>query len=299
MPKQTAQDRAKRRAHAKAKAKQQAQGMQAGERGKIGETNFRAFKNETLALFRAAWDLDPAVLSEEQASDQGRLACVLSFLTTLTREVMQNEASPFQREDNPRLRLAHEAYCLLRSIKDDQRTLLDNYFAGAGKKGTPSYQIDKHVEAILSACILRLESINPDRQVTRVDMYGWMRGNDGLSPYMSDVTDGALTTMYHEHKRTKGGQSQYYRDLYEGEGLTDTKSVIERAAHDVGLRKNPLSMDWATKVVIRDSTYSDGKGNELFLSAETKRRMLYPSNPSGRAPNVSAGQPLLLKGPAR
>ncbi|MGE8128934.1 hypothetical protein ACQKQD_18335 [Methylobacterium sp. NPDC080182] len=275
MPRATEKARAKDRRHAKA------------VEADIADSREKAFKKETIALLQGAWNLDPAVIGDRMSTEPGRLACTLTFLLTLTREVIRNERPPFLAEDHPRLRLAHEAYRLLQDVVHDNRTSLDTFFSGAKKLGRPSYSIDNHINAILAACIDRLETINPGRDVTRVDIIGWMRGNEVLSERMTG-DDAQVNTMYHAQLAKKSDQFQYYQRLFKADNYDDTVLVIERAAYCVGLRSDPLDMGWAVRQALHGVAIRDENGNTTLIPPEVRH---------GRAPlqALPNSTPLLKK----
>lgn len=250
---------------ARAKDRRQAKAVDAD----IADSREKAFKKEVVALLQGAWNLDPAVIGDRMGTEPGRLACTLTFLLTLTREVIQNERPPFLAEDHPRLRLAHEAYRLLEDVVHDNRTSLDTFFSGAKKLGRPSYSIDNHINAILAACIDRLETINPGRDVTRVDIIGWMRGNEVLSERMTG-DDAQINTMYHAQLAKKSAQYKYYQRLFKEDKLDDTVLIIERAAYCVGLRSDPLDMGWAVRQALHGVAIRDENGNTTLIPPEIR-----------------------------
>lgn len=254
---------------ARAKERRTTQAVEAD----IADSREKAFKKEVIAMLQGAWNLDPAVIDDRMSTEQGRLACTLTFLLTLTREVIQNERPPFLAEDHPRLRLAHEAYRLLEDVVHDKRTSLDTFFSGAKKLGRPSYSIDNHINAILAACINRLETINPERDVTRVDIIGWMRGNEVLSERMTG-DDAQVNTMYHAQLAKKSVQYQYYQRLFKEDNYQDTALVIERTAYCVGLRSDPLDMGWAVRQALHGVAIRDENGNTTLIPPEIRHGLV-------------------------
>lgn len=203
------------------------------------EASDKAFADDVLRMMRAA--LRSEMPFERGETKEERLACVLTYLTTLVRENIINEGA-LLADEHPRKILAHEALRMLGDISEGKRHDIHKMFDGIRVAGRPSPSLDMHRGAIISACIQRVREIDLVKFPHKRDVIRKILKHPGLARHLEDESKTAGLVDRTEAKKGAAWMLDSYYGALKEEGGQTASSVIDRAAYLVGLRHNPLDM---------------------------------------------------------
>ncbi|SDO51290.1 hypothetical protein SAMN05216360_12511 [Methylobacterium phyllostachyos] len=250
------------------------------EAGKVSDRDAREFANEVFSALNemAAHE----AVQGHSASEAERLAAVFTFLRTLTLEYMRQVRNYPETvgAEQERMRVAMEAFIMLRDVARPRRHPVHKFFRGAGQRLQPRQPTSREMgrDCILFAAIGALVAAGAQQEMRPAAAIRLLKGRPGINKHIQQSEEALAKALSRKEIEPEYADDiADYRAMMSWAGDLSTEGILAWAEMALNSRENPLDRAAATTIKQLGMVRHASDGSAVLMRPRPPRVPALPS----------------------